>query len=95
MAEEKIESQRYYNTTLYKGCVDRMIPPPKHLHWRVRSVFVTYGDLEDRNGKKLFNDDSWASANNVLKEILLGYYSDPPGIQLYTKRLNPEKSAKK
>ena len=51
MAEEKIESQRYYNTTLYKGCVDRMIPPPKHLYWWVRSVFVTYGGLEDRNGK--------------------------------------------
>jgi hypothetical protein len=26
-------------------------------------------------------------ANSVLKEILLGYYSDPPGYPLYTNRL--------
>ena len=35
------------------------------------------------------------SAKHLLTEILCGYYSDPPGVQLYTKRLNPDKSAKK
>ena len=95
MTEENIESERYYNAALFKGCVDRFMPSPKHLYWRVRSVFAMYGYLKDRRGKTLFNEDSWASANNILKEILLGYYSDPPGIQLYTKRLNPDKSAKK
>ena len=96
MTEENIESQRYYNATLYKACVDRMTPSPKHLYLlRVRSVFVMYGDLEGYRGGKLFNDDSWASANNILKEILLGYYSASSGIHIYTKRLNPDKSAKK
>ena len=33
---------------------------------RVRSVFIMYGDLEGYRGKKLFNDDSRASANNIL-----------------------------
>ena len=51
MTEEKIETQQYYNATLYKGCVDRLIPSPKHLYWRVRSVFVMYGDFEDCSGK--------------------------------------------
>ena len=58
-------------------------------------VFVMYDDLVDKNGKPLFNNDEWTSANNLLKEILLGYYSDPPGEQLYTKRLNADKSVKK
>ena len=31
----------------------------------------------------------------MLKEILLGYYSDPPGEQLYTKRLNLDKSVRR
>ena len=51
MTEEKIESERYYNAALFKGCVDRFMPSPKHLYWRVRSVFVMYGDLEDPRGE--------------------------------------------
>ena len=32
MTEEKIESERYYNAALYKVCVERLIPSPKHLY---------------------------------------------------------------
>ena len=31
----------------------------------------------------------------MLKGILLGYYSDPPGIEMYTKKLRPNGSIKK
>ena len=79
VSEEQIEAEQYYNSAIYKGCVDRSMPPPSLLYWRVRSVFVMYGDLVDKNGKPLFNKDAWASANNFPKKILRGYYSDPPG----------------
>ena len=53
---------------------------------RVRSVSICnvwgFGGLQRG---KLFNDDSWASAKNTLKEILHGYYSASPGIHLYTR----------
>ena len=76
MAVEQIEVERYYNCDLYKGCIDRFIPGPKHLYWRVRSVFVMYGDLADSNsGKPLFNKEVWTSAKKILTEILRGYYS--------------------
>jgi hypothetical protein len=40
--------------------------------------------------KPLFNARAWRKANNVLKEILLGYYSDPPGFSFYTNRLDKQ-----
>ena len=98
MAVDQIEVERYYNCDLYKDCIDRFIPGPKHLYWRVRSVFVMYGDLVDsKSGKPLFNKEAWTSAKNLLTEteVLRGYYSDPPGVQLYIKRLNPDTSVKK
>ena len=44
----------------------------------------------DRN--PLFNAEAWARANNILKEILRGYYSDPPGVSMYTKKLRDDGS---
>ncbi|KAL7532711.1 hypothetical protein ACHAXR_004793, partial [Thalassiosira sp. AJA248-18] len=52
MTAEQIESERYYNSSLYQGCIDRFIPPPKLLYWRVRSVFVMYGSLVDSKSGK-------------------------------------------
>ncbi|KAI2504201.1 hypothetical protein MHU86_10224 [Fragilaria crotonensis] len=37
-----------------------------------------------------FNKRAWSKANNVLKEVLNGFYSDPPGISFYTNRLNKQ-----
>ena len=95
LIEDQIDSECYYNANLYKGFVDRFMFLPKHLYWCVRSVFVMYGDLEDNKDKKLFNNESWTSTNNILKERLQSYYSGPPRVQLYTKCLNSDKSVKK
>ncbi|EJK48190.1 hypothetical protein THAOC_33036 [Thalassiosira oceanica] len=66
------------------------------LYWRVRAVFVTYGRMKDsKTGKPLFNAEAWKKADNLLKEILLGYYSDPPGVPMYTKELKPDGSIAK
>ena len=50
-------------------------------------MFVTYGNIKDKKGNPLFNAEAWKKANNILKEILRGYYSDPPGVSMYTKKL--------
>jgi hypothetical protein len=43
--------------------------------------------IDSKTKKPLFTPRAWKKANNVLKEILDGYYSDPPGLELYTKKL--------
>jgi hypothetical protein len=45
-------------------------------------------------GKPLFNKEAWKKANNILKEILLGYYSDPPGVSFYRYQLNADGTPK-
>ena len=81
-----IESIKYHNAWLFKGCIEREVPPPSILYWRVRAVFALYGPMVDsKTGKPLFNAQAWTKANGVLKEIKLGYYSDPPGVCMYTK----------
>ena len=87
-SEEEIEKKMLFTSTLFTDCVDRYIPPPSLLYFRVRAVFVLFGKLVDSKTKKpLFNAKAWRCANNLLDEILLGYYSDPPDVQWYTKRL--------
>ncbi len=64
--------------------VRRFVPKPEVLFQRVRDVFVMFGPFKDATtGLPLFNDACWEKAANVLENIRLGYYSDPPGIQLY------------
>ena len=46
------------------------------------------GEVDSKTQKPLFNRQAWSKANNVLKEILLGYYSDPPGFSFYTNHLD-------
>ena len=38
----------------------------------------------------MFNAAAWRTANEVLKEILHGYYSDPPGTILYSKKMKSD-----
>ena len=81
-----IKRARYFSPTLYRRCVDRCVPPPRILYWRVRAVYVIYENMIDSKTKKvLFNDKAWTKANNVLLEILLGLYFDPPDVNWYTK----------
>ena len=88
MTDDEIRRQKYFNTQLFRGCIDRKIPPSSILYWRVRAVYVAYGSIIDSKTKKpLFNERAWKKANNVLKEIEQGFYSDLPGIELYNKRL--------
>ena len=51
--------------------------------------------VDSKTGKIVFNTRAWKKANRVLKDILLGYYSDPPGIEMYSKKLRPDGSVKK
>ncbi|KAI0369360.1 hypothetical protein BV20DRAFT_1113655 [Pilatotrama ljubarskyi] len=64
--------------------VRRFVPKPDVLHQRIKHVLLTYGPFKDATtGQPLFNDASWQKAVNVLENVRAGYYSDPPGIQLY------------
>jgi hypothetical protein len=65
-----------------------VVPQPSILYWRVRGVFALYGPMIDSGtGEPLFAKKCWKKADGVLKEILLGLYSDPPGTSMYTKKL--------
>jgi hypothetical protein len=73
---------------LYDECIERHAPAPRILYYRVRAVFALFGNMLDSKTKKpLFNNDAWKKANQVLKEILAGVYSDPPGV--IHKKLHP------
>jgi len=88
--DKEIEGEMYYNSQFFRNCVPRLMLPPRQLYWRVRAVFVTYGNKRDgKSNQPLFNDRAWAKANNILTEILTGYYSDPPGYSFYSIRLKP------
>eukprot|EP00956_Cyclotella_meneghiniana_P003609 scaffold4428_cov57-Cyclotella_meneghiniana.AAC.1 len=87
LTREEIEKMKYYNSQLFINCVEREVPPPSCLYWRVRAVFAMYGNMMDsKTGKPLFNANAWNKAKGVLREILKGYYSDPPGVSMYNKR---------
>ena len=86
--DEAIEAKMYYNRAWFRERVERVVLPPSQLYWRVRAVFEIYGPMLDKKtGNPLFNADAWKKANNVLREICLGYCSDPPGISFYTQRV--------
>lgn len=64
--------------------VKRCAPPPEVMYSHILQVITHYGPLKDATtGQPLFNTASWDKAKNVLENVWLGYYSDPPGISLY------------
>ena len=78
--DEEIDSELYYNSKLFRGCVARRVAPPSILYWRVRAVFALYGNMVDSDSKKaLFNKRAWVKARNVLNEIRAGLYSGKQG----------------
>ena len=84
---EEIKAMKYFQPHLYDECVERHAPAPKLLYYRVRAVYTLFGNIVDKKtNKPLFNKTAWKKANQVLKEILQGLYSDPPGLNLYTKK---------
>jgi hypothetical protein len=85
--DEEIEGMKYFSPHIYDECIERHAPAPRILYYRVRAVFTLFGKMVDSKTKKtLFNAEAWKKANQVLKEILKGYYSDPPGVNLYSKK---------
>lgn len=91
--DEEIQKKLYYDAKFFKDCVERIVLPPKQLYWRLRAVFMIFGDLKDPKTKKpLFNDAAWKKANNILQEVLEGLVSDPPGVSFYVTRLNSDGS---
>ena len=46
--------------------------------------------FDSKSKQPLFNARAWQKADNLLKEILEGYYSDPPNLNLYTTRLQTD-----
>ncbi|KAL6304043.1 hypothetical protein BKA93DRAFT_749988 [Sparassis latifolia] len=61
-----------------------LVPPPEILLQRVTDVFDACRPAVDATTRQpLFNEASWEKARNVLENIRLGYYSDPPGMKMY------------
>jgi hypothetical protein len=89
--DDDIQSALYFRPGFFRNRVERIALPPRELYWRVRAVFVTFGSkIDSKTEKPLFNKAAWIKANNLLKEILLGYYSDPPGFNFYRLRLGTD-----
>ena len=79
----------YYNSSIFKSCIDRRVPPPFKLYWRARAVFAMFGHQKDaKSGKPLFNANAWTKVKNVLAEILKGNTLDPPGVSFYMQQLD-------
>ena len=64
--------------------VKRYIPPPEMLLPRITNVLQTYGPLTDAKTRQpLFNEKSWEKVTNIIENVRMGFYSDPPGVTLY------------
>jgi hypothetical protein len=89
MKEEEIEAKMYYDVDFFVECCFRRCLGSRLLYWRVRSVFAVWGTkIDGVTRKPLFNNRAWKKANNVLKEILKGCYSDQPGISFYIQKID-------
>mmetsp|Transcript_630 Transcript_630/g.1007 ORF Transcript_630/g.1007 Transcript_630/m.1007 type:complete len:331 (-) Transcript_630:328-1320(-) len=88
-SDKDIDLKLFYEPDFFRECVPRVAPPPSVMYWRVRKVFETFGNsVESKSKKPLFNDAAWKKANGVLREILAGYASDPPGVNFYQEKLD-------
>ena len=89
LGEDEIKMWRYFKRHYFVRRVRRICLPPSRLYWRVRAVSEMFGPKTDpETGKTIFNKRTWTCATGVMKEILQGYYSDPPGHSLYQNKLN-------
>ena len=90
-SDDNIQSALYFRPGFFCNRVERIALPPRELYWRVRAVFVTFGPkIDSKTGRPLFNKAAWIKANNLLREILLGFYSDPPAFNFYRLRLGTD-----
>jgi hypothetical protein len=90
LSDKEILNLRYYKRSFFTKRVRRYVLPPSRLYWRVRAVIEAYATRRDADSNKpLFNKLCWQKANGILQEILLGYYSDPPGLDMYQYEIDP------
>ncbi|KAG7351959.1 hypothetical protein IV203_008007 [Nitzschia inconspicua] len=95
-SKEEFDSTLFYKPSLFRKRVQRVALPTNYLYYRVRAVFVTFGEKKDsKTGKPLFNDDAWKKANNLLGEIKRGFCLDPPGFNFYTYEMTDAGEIKK
>ncbi len=89
MKEEEIKAKLYYNVDFFVECCFQCCLGSQLLYWHVRSVFAVWGTkIDSVTRKPLFNNRTWKKANNILKEILKGCYSDQPGISFYIQKID-------
>jgi hypothetical protein len=81
---EGVNLKLLYDFGWFKKRVPRTAPASRLLHARVKAVYHTYSDLVDSKTKEpLFNKEEKKKMENVLEEIRMGLYSDPPGVNFY------------
>ena len=96
MTDEEITSLMYYSPEFFQRRVQRHVPGPRQLYYRVRAVYCAFGNkIDSKTNRPLFNAEAWTKARQVLKEILQGYYSDPPGFSFYTYDINEDGSVRR
>ena len=96
LEEDEIRLMRYFRRSYFTKRVRRHCLRPSRLYWRVRAVFETYGcKMDPTTRKPLFDESRWKKANVILKEILKGYYSDPPDECLYKYQLTSKGDIKR
>jgi hypothetical protein len=94
--DDQIEATMFYNPSFFNRRVERIAVPPRQLYYRVRAVLVTFGKrLDSKTSQPLFNLEAWKKARHLLKEILEGYYSDPPGFDFYSYQVDDNGNQKK
>ena len=87
--EKLIEAKFYFDISWFHERVPHRVLLPSKLYPRVRAVYELHGSKVDSKTKMpLFGKTVWTKAKNVLKDIIEGYASNPPGYSFYTQRLD-------
>ena len=89
--DDDIDAMRAFESEYFAERVPRVVPAPVLLHKQVQVVFEVLGPIKDKKtGKPLFDKKDWDKARRLLKEILNGDYSDPPGVDFYEYQLDAD-----
>ena len=68
MSSDDIKHELFFNSKIAKNCVDRQVPPPTILYWRVRAVFAFFGPMIDSSTQQpLFNERTWGKAKKYIE----------------------------
>ncbi|BGP42409.1 hypothetical protein JCM10449v2_006414 [Rhodotorula kratochvilovae] len=63
----------------------RTVPPPHQLVPQLDAVFRLYGPMKDaKTGLPLFNKAAWHAASRIISDVIDGFVSDPPDVELFS-----------